>query len=90
MIREDITKYFHGIAHGLGHELVENYDSLSTEGKYFYRRKADKIINLIVDKLTVIGIKLNRGGILSDVEVEYYNRGAEAQLEHAIKEIKGE
>ena len=49
-----------------------------------------KLINLIVDKLTVMGIKLNRGGILSDVEVEYYNRGAEAQLQHTIKEIKGE
>ncbi|KKM69338.1 hypothetical protein LCGC14_1451840 [marine sediment metagenome] len=26
-------------------------------------------------------IKLNCGGILSDIEVEYYNRGAEAQAE---------
>ena len=30
-------------------------------------------------------IKLNRGGILSDIEVEYYNRGAGAQAEISFK-----
>ncbi len=30
-------------------------------------------------------IKLNCGGILSDIEVEYYNRGAAAQAEISFK-----
>ena len=30
-------------------------------------------------------IKLNCGGILSDIEVEYYNRGAAAQAEITFK-----
>lgn len=30
-------------------------------------------------------IKLNRGGILSDIEVDYYNNGAEAQAEISFK-----
>ena len=36
-------------------------------------------------------IKLNCGGILSDIEVEYYNRGAEAQAKETweIAERKG-
>ncbi len=34
-------------------------------------------------KATVI--KLNCGGILSDIEVEYYNRGAAAQAEISFK-----
>ena len=30
-------------------------------------------------------IKLNQGGILSDIEVEYYNRGTEAQAGISFK-----
>ena len=33
-------------------------------------------------------LTLNRGGILSDVEVDYYNRGAKAQLTLAYPIIK--
>ena len=36
------------------------------------------------------GLKLNRGGILSDVEVEYYNNGAEAQTQAILKAMGGE
>lgn len=35
-------------------------------------------------------IKLNRGGLLSDIEVEYYNRGAEAQAESSFNAVKQE
>ena len=40
----------------------------------------DKTLAKIREVVEGAGLKLNRGGILSDVEVEYYNRGAKAQL----------
>ncbi len=33
------------------------------------------------------GFTLNRGGILSDVEVDYYNNGATAQLQAILKAL---
>lgn len=39
----------------------------------------------IIAEIEKCGLKLNRGGILSDVEVAYYNRGAEAQAQAIIK-----
>ena len=44
--REKIAKHFHKIWYEIGNELVQHYDSLSVEGKDFYRKKADEILHI--------------------------------------------
>ena len=48
---------------------------------------AKSISGKIREVVEGFGLRLERGGILSDVEVEYYNRGAKAQLQLTLKAI---
>ena len=55
----------------------------------FYNRCIAKAQHAkILEAVDGARLRLNRGGILSDVEVEYYNRGAEAQLQAIKKAIE--
>jgi len=51
------------------------------------KRALKETVKRVREAVEDAGYKLNRGGILSDAEVDYYNNGATAQLQAILKAI---